>query len=121
SARQNLALVRRAARGTAQSRDPAELLERLGVAGVADVPVSRLSGGEQQRVALATALVHRPAVLLLDEPTSALDARSRGLVLELLQEIGREEHATLVLATHDEEVASVVQDVVTVRDGRVGA
>ena len=78
-----------------------------------------LSGGEQQRVALATALVHRPAVLLLDEPTSQLDARSREAALALLAEVAAVEHATVVVATHDEEVAAVTDRIVRVRDGRL--
>jgi ABC-type lipoprotein export system ATPase subunit len=96
-----------------------ELLDRLGLTAVADTVVARLSGGEQQRVALATALVHRPAVLLLDEPTSQLDARSREAALELLAEVAAVEHATVVVATHDEEVAAVTDRVVRVRDGRL--
>ncbi|MCU1594602.1 MAG: transporter related protein [Frankiales bacterium] len=121
SARENLALVLRSAVCTRPGREPDELLSRLGLSSVAEIPVARLSGGEQQRVALATALVHRPAVLLLDEPTSQLDARSRGAALELLDEIRREEHATLVIATHDEEVAAVADAVVRVREGRLVA
>jgi putative ABC transport system ATP-binding protein len=119
SARENLDLVRRAARASVEGRAPEELLQRLGLTQVADAPVARLSGGEQQRVALATALVHRPAVLLLDEPTSQLDARSRGAAMALLQEVHDEEHATIVIATHDEEVAAIADDVVRVRDGRL--
>ena len=119
SARQNLDLVRRAARAKGKGRAPEELLGRLGLEQVADAPVARLSGGEQQRVALATALVHRPAVLLLDEPTSQLDARSRGAALELLREVHDEEHATIVIATHDEEVAEITDAVVRVQDGRL--
>lgn len=91
------------------------LLEQLGLGGVADTVVARLSGGEQQRVALATALVHRPAVLLLDEPTSQLDAHSRDVVLALIAQTG----GTLVVATHDEEVAAVADRIVRVRDGRL--
>jgi ABC-type lipoprotein export system ATPase subunit len=121
TARENLDLVLRTARSTQPGRLPAELLARLGLEAVADVPVARLSGGEQQRVALATALVHRPAVLLLDEPTSQLDARSRGTALALLEEVSREEHATIVIATHDDEVAEVADAVVRVREGRLVA
>ena len=107
TARANLALM-----GGAGHDD---LLDRLGLGAVADTVVARLSGGEQQRVALATALVHRPAVLLLDEPTSQLDARSRDVVLALLAEMD----GTVVVATHDEEVAALADRIVRVRDGRL--
>jgi putative ABC transport system ATP-binding protein len=119
SARENLDLVRRAARATREGRSTPELLARLGLEQVADAPVARLSGGEQQRVALATALVHRPSVLLLDEPTSQLDARSRGAALALLREVHDEEHATIVIATHDQEVAQITDRIVWVREGRL--
>ncbi len=121
SARQNLELVLRAAVSSQPGREPAELLARLGLEAVADLPVARLSGGEQQRVALATALVHRPSVLLLDEPTSQLDARARSAALDLLAEVRRDEHATVVIATHDDEVAAVADTVVHVREGRLVA
>ena len=119
SARESLELVRTAATSREPGRSPDELLDRLGLRDVADAPVSRLSGGEQQRVALATALVHRPSVLLLDEPTSQLDARSREAALALLRDVHEQEHATLVIATHDEDAAAVADDVVRVRDGRL--
>ena len=119
TARENLELVRTAATSNEPGRSPDELLDRLGLTEVADSLVARLSGGEQQRVALASALVHRPSVLLLDEPTSQLDARSRERALALLQDVHEQEHATLVVATHDEDVAAVADDVVRVRDGRL--
>ena len=112
TARANLELVRRAG---GPERDAAEMLERLGLLAVADQQAARLSGGEQQRLALACALLHEPPVLLLDEPTSQLDARSRTAVLDLLSEVD----ATVVLATHDEEVAAVADRIVRVRDGRL--
>jgi ABC-type lipoprotein export system ATPase subunit len=119
TARENLELVLRRSQATAPGREPGELLSRLGLEKVADSVVARLSGGEQQRVALATALVHRPAVLLLDEPTSQLDARSREAAMALLEEVHSEEHSTVIMATHDEEVAALAGDIVRVRDGRL--
>ena len=110
SARDNLALVAR--------RD--DLLERLGLTAVADLPVARLSGGEQQRVALATAVAVEPQVLLLDEPTSQLDATSRAAVLALLDELREQRGTTVVVATHDDDVAQAADDLVRVRDGRLG-
>jgi len=80
---------------------------------------SELSGGEQQRTAVARALVHRPRVVVADEPTGNLDSASGGAVLGLLDELRREEGTALLLATHDERLASASDRVVAMRDGRL--
>lgn len=80
------------------------LLEAVEMAGHRDHLVSRLSQGERQRVAVARALLHRPALLLADEPTSALDTRRRDMVSALLQREQREQGTMLVLVTHDHEL-----------------
>jgi putative ABC transport system ATP-binding protein len=96
-----------------------ELLDQLDLAGVADHFPARLSGGERQRVAVARALVNRPALLLADEPTGALDSRAGGHVMELLAGLHRDGQ-TIVLVTHDAKLAATAADrVVTLRDGRV--
>jgi putative ABC transport system ATP-binding protein len=77
------------------------LLARLGLAAVADRLPATLSGGEEQRVAVARALVHRPAVVLADEPTGELDAASGRAVATALAELAREEHVAVLVATHD--------------------
>ncbi len=79
---------------------------------------SELSGGEQQRTAVARALVHRPQVVVADEPTGNLDSRTGTAVMELLAELRREEGAALLLATHDDAVASLADRVVELADGR---
>jgi ABC-type lipoprotein export system ATPase subunit len=84
----------------------AELLERVGLAGRAADPVERLSGGEQQRVALCRALLLRPRLILADEPTGSLDDDSAAAVLDLLHGLVRAEGATLVTVTHDPGVAA---------------
>ncbi len=82
---------------------------------------SELSGGEQQRVAIAVALATRPALLLADEPTGSLDAASAGLVLAALQQINRELGTTVLMVTHDLELAQAAARVVRIRDGKVAA
>jgi len=123
TAAENVELVRRAGgRGTRRAgRGTAGLLDRLGLAGVADRPVAGLSGGEQQRVALAAALVHRPGLLLADEPTSQLDRATRDATLALLDEVRRESGATLLLTTHDPALAATADAVVHLRDGHLVA
>ena len=80
---------------------------------------SELSGGEQQRTAVARALVHRPKVVVADEPTGNLDSKTGAAVIELLAELRSEEGAALLLATHDGAVASLADRVVELADGRM--
>jgi ABC-type lipoprotein export system ATPase subunit len=96
-----------------------QLLERVGLAGKRGARPAELSGGEQQRVAVCAALVHRPRLLLADEPTGELDAASAGLVYELIGELAREHGCTTVLVSHDVESTGIADRTVRVRDGRV--
>ena len=116
-----LALTFQGTFGRARQRDLGmAALERLGVAQRAGHRPSELSGGEQQRVALARALVHRPALLLADEPTGNLDHITAGGVMERLREAQEQLGATVVLVTHDEELARhFARRLVRLRDGRV--
>ncbi len=98
-----------------------ELLDRLGVAEVADRRTGAVSGGQAQRAAVARALVHHPSVVLADEPTGALDSLTAERVLDALVSVTREAGAALLVVTHDHVVASHLDDLVVVRDGRVGA
>ena len=103
-------------------RDPervAELIDRVGLAHRRRHYPSELSGGEQQRTAVGRALVHRPRVLVADEPTGNLDSRTGSGVVELLDELRRDERAALLLATHDAKVAAVADRVLELADGRV--
>ena len=105
SAEENVALPL----ALAGRRDPARvraLLERVGLAERRAHHPSELSGGEQQRIAVARAIVHRPALVLADEPTGNLDSQSGAEVLALLAELVREERVALVVATHDAAVAA---------------
>ena len=96
-----------------------EVLSRVGLAERLHHYPKHLSGGEQQRVALARAFVVRPALLLADEPTGSLDADSGAGVIGLLQEMNREYGTTLVLVTHDENLARRSRRVVRLAGGRV--
>src|SRR6476661_2245706 len=81
-----------------------QLLELVGLTNRATHFVHQLSGGEQQRAAIARALVHRPSLLIADEPTGNLDSHSAASVMQLLEKIGREGTATLIVVTHSDEV-----------------
>jgi putative ABC transport system ATP-binding protein len=96
-----------------------ELLERVGLAKRGHHYPIQLSGGEQQRVALARAFITRPPMLMADEPTGNLDTTNGRHVLDLLLTLNREEGTTLVLVTHDPEIASHADRVITLRDGLV--
>ena len=95
-----------------------ELLERVGLADRGESLPTELSGGEQQRVAVAAALVTRPRLLLADEPTGELDARTAEVLLTLLRELVRETGTTAIVVTHDEAVERVADRTVHLRDGR---
>ncbi|MBI5363983.1 MAG: ABC transporter ATP-binding protein [Planctomycetes bacterium] len=105
-------------------RDPArvaELVLRVGLAARAHHFPGELSGGEEQRTAVARALVHRPLLVVADEPTGNLDSASGEVVLRLLDELRAETGAALVVATHDARIAARASRVVRLRDGRVEA
>jgi ABC-type dipeptide/oligopeptide/nickel transport system ATPase component len=97
----------------------AELLEQVGLSPRAQHYPAQLSGGEQQRVAIARAFACRPPVLLADEPTGNLDSQTGAQIIGLLQRLHREEQATLVLVTHDPEIARAAQRTIQLLDGRV--
>jgi putative ABC transport system ATP-binding protein len=95
------------------------LLDRLGVAEVADRRAGSVSGGQAQRAAVARAVIHEPAVVFADEPTGALDTVGAELVLDALVDLSRQAGAALVVVTHDHQVAAHLDRLVTIRDGRV--
>jgi putative ABC transport system ATP-binding protein len=97
-----------------------EMLDALGVADLADRRTGAVSGGQAQRAAVARALVHHPAVVLADEPTGALDSLTAERVLDTMVAVTAEVGAALVVVTHDHVVASHLDDLVVVRDGRLG-
>jgi putative ABC transport system ATP-binding protein len=112
-------LLQRVRAGEAR-RQALDMLETLGLAHRARHRPDQLSGGEQQRVAVARALVHRPAVVWADEPTGNLDSEVTSVIIELLIRTNRAGQ-TIVLVTHNAEVAQQAARVVRMRDGRVEA
>lgn len=107
-------------RRTRPARDRAiELLDRLGIADLADSRTGAVSGGQAQRAAVARALVHQPAVVLADEPTGALDSVNAEAVLDALVELARDTGAALLVVTHDNIVASHLDTSVTLHDGAI--
>ena len=107
-------------RGRKDARDrAAHWLERVGLGSRFDHYPTQLSGGEQQRVALARAFINSPRVLFADEPTGNLDGDTSDQVQELLFSINREESTTLILVTHDLELAQRTQRIIRLRNGAV--
>jgi putative ABC transport system ATP-binding protein len=105
--------------GPAAQERARALLEIVGLNERRDHYPVQLSGGEQQRVALARAFMRRPPLLLADEPTGNLDSRNGAQVLDLLLKMNRDEGATLVLVTHDRELAASASRIITLKDGRL--
>jgi putative ABC transport system ATP-binding protein len=96
-----------------------ELLRAVGLGERAHHTPNQLSGGQQQRVAIARALVNDPELILADEPTGNLDSRTSVEIMEILQRLNRERRITVLLITHEHDIADYATRVVTVRDGRV--
>ena len=123
TARQNLAFARLAmepaARKGALPED--ELLARVDLSGQADQTVATMSGGQRQRLALACAVATGPDLLLADEPTSQLSHEDRDHVLNLIHALGDDLGTTIVVVTHQPEVASTFPRTITMKGGRVGA
>jgi putative ABC transport system ATP-binding protein len=103
----------------AAKRRAMELLEYLGVGGRADNLPSKLSGGEQQRVAVARALANRPNLILADEPTAALDSVRGRQVMELFRQVAHEQDAGVIVVTHDHRALDVFDRTLEMEDGRL--
>lgn len=109
-----------AGRETAAARERGrELLVRVGLESRMDFLATKLSGGQKQRVAIARALMNQPELVLADEPTGNLDRESAMQVMELIQEINRNEQTTFLISTHDEIIAGLCRRRIRVVDGHV--
>lgn len=101
------------------SMDTDELLKLLGLEEHSGKFPSQLSGGQQQRCAIGRALVKNPKLLLCDEPTGALDSKTSGDILELLEELNKKFHTTIIMVTHNNDIAKMSDQIVEVRDGKI--
>jgi len=105
--------------GDGTERRALDLLERVGLRDRAHHYPAQLSGGEQQRVAIARAFANEPRILFADEPTGNLDADTGHQIVELLERLNRETGTTLVLVTHDPELAGRARRVIRLSGGRI--
>ncbi|MCX5995597.1 MAG: ABC transporter ATP-binding protein [Chloroflexi bacterium] len=96
-----------------------EALEKVGMGPRAAHRTTELSGGEQQRVAIARALVNNPAIILADEPTGNLDSQSSLDIIAILEGLNRQDGITVVVVTHEQEIAAHTQRIIFLRDGRI--
>ena len=106
-------------KGAKKKQRALELLEMVGLAHKKNSRLAQLSGGEQQRIAVAIALSNRPKLLLADEPTGALDSKTGHMVMDLFHRLHEEQGKTIVLITHSQELATETQRIVTLLDGEI--
>ncbi|WP_411344335.1 ABC transporter ATP-binding protein [Paenibacillus sp. WLX1005] len=97
----------------------AVIAERLGISGIMNKRTFEISGGQAQRTAIARSMIHAPQLLLADEPTGNLDSKAARDVMEMLEQINREEQKTMMLVTHDAVAASYCSRVIFIRDGHL--
>ena len=107
--------------GAKKKQRALELLEMVGLGHKKNSRLTQLSGGEQQRIAIAIALANQPKLLLADEPTGSVDARTGAYILDMLRSINRETGVTVVIVTHDPLLAKKVNRVVAIRDGKISS
>jgi putative ABC transport system ATP-binding protein len=114
-----LPLIYARVRARERRRLAAEALERVGLAERMHHIPSQLSGGQQQRVAIARSLVNQPSILLADEPTGNLDSRTSVEIMQVFQELNERDRLTIVLVTHEPDIAEYARRVITFRDGQI--
>ena len=116
TAYENIALMRDVVK---DAKPPIKLLAAVGLADHKDKFPSQMSGGEQQRVSIARALAKNPKIILGDEPTGALDSETGVTVLELLQKMCKEEQHTVILVTHNSDIAKCADKVIRMKNGKI--
>lgn len=116
TAYENIALTKSIVKNAA---DAGEMLRAVGLEAYKNKFPSQLSGGEQQRVSIARALAKRPQIILGDEPTGALDSETGVIVLELLQNLSREQKNTVILVTHNADIAKCADKVIRMKNGKI--
>lgn len=116
TAHENIALVKSIVKNAGNAD---ELLKLVGLEHCRDKFPSQMSGGEQQRVSIARALAKNPQILLGDEPTGALDSETGVIVLELLQKLCREQEKTVILVTHNADIAKCADKVIRMKNGKI--
>ena len=124
TALENVELPLLYSRGVTARERRRRAMEKLALVGLADRmhhQPSQLSGGQQQRVAIARALVNEPAILMGDEPTGNLDSRTSGEIISLFWQLNEEQRLTVILVTHDQDVARHARRTIVLRDGQVVA
>ena len=122
TALQNVAYAPRVVNGLSRADAEAKaqkLLEKVGLGDKSGQYPSRLSGGQKQRVAIARALVSKPAIVLADEPTGNLDSKTSADVLGLLKTTSQKFHQTLVMITHNNEIAQLADRIIRIEDGKI--
>lgn len=118
TAYENVALVRDIKK---DALDPDEMLDRVGLSNQKKKFPSQMSGGQQQRVSIARALAKNPKIILGDEPTGALDSETGKLVIEMLQKLSTEEGNTVILVTHNADIAKCANKVIHMRNGKISS
>lgn len=121
TARENIMTPMLFARGKEKESRALELLELVGLSHRKNSRLSQLSGGEQQRVAIAIALANRPKLLLADEPTGSVDRNTSDYILDMFRELNEQMGITIVIVTHDNGLARKVNRVVSIRDGKTSS
>lgn len=121
TARENVEFIMNLQKRSKKEREQRtmEMLEAVGLGERADSRPSKLSGGQQQRVAVARALASKPKFILADEPTANLDSKSTETLLDIMEELNREEKITFIFSTHDNRVVKKARRVITIEDGKV--
>lgn len=119
TAKDNIAIAQALSRTYSPPSNFDEILQLLGIKQRLNHKPRALSGGEQQRVAIARALVNQPAILLADEPTGNLDSANSNAVLDILRDLNKRQHQTILMITHNPEAAAFADRIVAMRDGRI--